>query len=137
MPRSWKVALSLVFVVACGGPLHYKLASTAKAPGADVDIKADVKSEQHLTGLEVAIEHMPPPGSVSAGATKFVMWGRRNAHGAWTRIGDLQYDDSSRKGEFQGTYPEVEFDFEVTPEKDDSAASPSPEVVVAQHIGPA
>jgi hypothetical protein len=121
-------------IVACGGPLKYQLASSAKAPGADAQLVADVKEDQKLTLLQVEITNLAPPSRISEGATHFVAWQRKNDGASWSHIGDLQYEESSRKGKLNGSVPETSFDFEVTAEKGDAPASPSPDVVFSQRI---
>ncbi len=138
MRRAWLFGLPLVvLLVACGGPLKYKVASSQKAPGADANIKADVSKDQHLTRLAVDAENLPPPERVTGGTRIFIIWTRKNTEAQWARVGNLRYDAAARKGMFEGTVPEVDFDLQITVEKDDGAQSPSPDMVFAQHIGPA
>jgi len=135
MRRAWLFVLLLV--VGCGGPLSYKVASSAKAPGADANIKADVSKDQHLTKLNVDALNLPPPERVTGGTRIFIIWTRKNTEAQWARAGNLRYDAAKREGLFEGTVPEVDFDLQITVEKDDGAQSPSPDMVFAQHIGPA
>ena len=130
------IALSLA-LAACGGPLTYKIASSQKAPGADAVIKAEVAKDQHLTKLHVDATNLPPPERVTVGTRIFIIWTRKNAEAQWTRAGNLQYNPTGREGLFDGTVPEVDFDLQVTVEKDDNAASPSTDMVFTQHVGPA
>ncbi len=132
--------LALAFVAmltACGGTLNYKIASSAKAPGADATIKADVAKDQHLTHLKVDALNLPPPERVTAGTRIFIIWTRKNSEAQWARVGNLKYDAGTREGLFEGTVPEVDFDLQITAEKDDGAASPSADMIFSQHVGPA
>lgn len=126
--------LAALFLVACGGPLKYDVASTPKAPGADAHIVADVQAEQNKTDLEVTVEHLAPPDRVAPGSVAYVAWYRKDDKAVWGRIGGLAYDADGRKGTFTGSVPETAFDFAVTGEKNDAPASPSPEVVLTQRI---
>ena len=131
-------SLALCFVLAaCSGTLNYKIASSAKAPGADATIKADVAKDQHLTHIKVDATNLPPPERVTVGTRIFIIWTRKNAEAAWARAGNLQYNAAGREGLFEGTVPEVDFDMQITVEKDDNAASPSTDMVFTQHVGPA
>ena len=134
--RSACFALLLV-LSACGGPLTYKVASSAKAPGSDATIKADISKDQHLTHLKVDAVNLPPPERVTPGTRIFIIWSRRGPDQNWERVGNLRYDASGREGLFDGTVPEVNFDLQITVEKDDGAASPSTDMVFSQHVGPA
>jgi hypothetical protein len=126
-----------VLLAACGGPLSYKIASSGKAPGADATIKADVSRDQHLTRLKVDALNLPPPERVTVGTRIFIIWTRKNTEAQWARAGNLRYDAKAREGLFEGTVPEVDFDLQITVEKDDGAQSPSTDMVFTQHIGPA
>jgi hypothetical protein len=136
MKVAWLLVASLG-LAGCGGPLSYTIASSGKAPGADATIKADISKSQHLTHLKVSALHLPPPERVTSGTRIFIIWTRKNTEAQWARAGNLQYDASAREGLFDGTVPEVDFDLQITVEKDDGAQSPSPEMVFSQHIGPA
>ena len=121
-------------VAACGGPLKYEVASSARAPGADAKIAAKVKKDQSLTQLEIEAVNLPPPARVTDGATSYVVWHRRDSSGAWTRSGGLAYDESDRKGKWTGTVPETSFNLVISAEKEASAGSPSGETVFSQHV---
>lgn len=123
-----------VLVAACGGPLKYQVPSTARAPGADAKIVADVSTDQSQTRLDVDITNLPPPGRVSDKATTYVAWYRKNSNATWSRVGGLKYDEGDREGKIGGSVPEVAFDLTVTAEENDSPASPSPDVVVSQRV---
>jgi hypothetical protein len=134
MRRAW-LSIGLL-LVACGGPLKYTIASSAKAPGADATIKAAISKDQHLTRLNVEAMHLPPPERVTVGTRIFIIWTRKNSEAQWARVGNLRYDATAREGLFEGTVPEVDFDLQITTEKDDGAQSPSTDMVFTQHIGP-
>lgn len=134
---SWKFGFALAaLVVACGGPLKYQVASTDKAKGADATIKAEAKTAEHQMVLSIDAVNLAPPARITDGAKAFVVWGRKNSAAQWGRMGNFTYDDGARSGKFNGTYPELEFDLEISVEKDDNAGSPSADVIFSQHIGP-
>ncbi len=134
----WAASVGLAIVlVACGGSLSYKVASSNKAPGSDAMIKAAISKDQHLTKLTVDATNLPPPERVTVGMRIFIIWTRKNSEAQWARAGNLQYNPAGREGLFEGTVPEVDFDMQVTVEKDDNAQSPSTDMVFSQHIGPA
>lgn len=138
MRSLWKFALvSAALLVACGGPLKYQVASSGKAMGADAKIVADVKTDLHQTAVHIEVAHLAPPARIVPDALQFVVWGRKGTSAVWTRMGNIAYDESNREGKFEGTFPELEFDLQVTVEKDASVGAPGADVVFAQHIGPA
>ena len=138
MRSSWKFALvSAALLVACGGPLKYQVASTGKATGADAKITAEVKKDLHQTALNIEVSNLAPPSRIAPDSHQFVVWGRKGSSAIWTRIGNIAYEESGRGGKFEGTFPELEFDLEITVEKDDAVAAPGADVIFAQHVGPA
>lgn len=133
--KSFVLTLALAFAVtACGGPLKYKALSSAKAPGADATIVADVKKDQGLTQLEIDVLNLAPPDRVSAGAASYVVWQRRSSDVAWSRLGAVRYDEGDRKGTWTGSVPEIAFDLAISAEKDVSVASPSGDTVFSQRV---
>lgn len=131
----WKFAIWLPLVLAaCGGPLKYQVPSTARAPGADAKIVADVSADQGQTRLELEVANLAPPARVTAKATTYVVWYRKNSTTTWSRVGGLKYDEGDRAGKIAGSVPEVAFDLSVTAEENDSPASPSPDVILAQRV---
>jgi hypothetical protein len=121
-------------LAACGGPLKYTVPSSARAPGADAKVVAEVSAGQGQTRLEIDVTNLPPPGRVSEKATTYIAWYRKNSSTTWSRVGGLKYDDSDREGKISGSVPEVAFDLSVTAEETEGPASPSPEVIIAQRV---
>lgn len=135
MLRIGIAAIALSALAGCSGTLTYKLASSSKAPGADVTITADPQKEQNSTALKIEAVNLPPPARVTGGATAYVVWYRKNSGATWNRVGQLAYDESSRKGTLQGSAPETHFELEVSVERDPSPGSPSSDIIVGQAIG--
>ena len=82
------------------------------------------------------MKNLAPPERVVPGTRIFIIWTRKNAEAQWSRAGNLKYDAAAREGTFEGTVPEVDFDLQITTEKDDNAASPSADMIFSQHVGP-
>ena len=123
-----------LLLAACGGPLKYQVPSTARAPGADAKVVADVAADQGQTRLEVEVTNLAPPGRVSEKAITYIAWYRKNSSATWSRVGGLKYDEGDREGKIAGSVPEVAFDLSVTAEESDSPASPSADVILAQRV---
>lgn len=121
-------------IVGCGGPLKYQVPSSAKAPGADARIVADVASDQGQTSLEIEVTNLAPPGRVNPNAKAFVVWYRKGPAAIWSRIGGLKYDEGDREGSLKGTVPETAFDLTVSAEGSEAPASPSADIVFAQRV---
>lgn len=128
-------ALVLLFVAACGGPLSYAPKTSARAPGTEVEVVADVKNDQHSTTLDVKMKHLPPPGAIQEGAKVFVVWQRKSSDGQWARVAGLAYKEGDREGKLEkASVPETAFELMVTAEETADGASPSPNVVVEQKV---
>jgi hypothetical protein len=131
------VGIAGALAVACGGPLTYKLASSPKATGADGTLEATIHKDEHETKLLFNVSHLPPAGRITQDAKYFIVWGRKDDKTTWQRIGNFVYAEDNRTGLFKASFPEIEFDIEVSVEKDDSVPAPSPDIVFSQHVGPA
>ncbi len=114
--------------------MKYQVPSSARAPGADAKVVADIKEDQGLAQVEIAATNLPPPSRVSEGATTFIVWHRKDSGAQWSRLGGLAYDEDDRKGTWTGSVPETSFDLAISSEKDAEVASPSGETVFSQHV---
>ncbi|CAN5247333.1 hypothetical protein BH09MYX1_BH09MYX1_51330 [soil metagenome] len=135
-PGKFAFGLAALLLVACGGPLKYQVASTDKAKGADATIKAEAKTAEHQMVLSIDAVNLAPPTRITDGAKAFVVWARKSTAAQWSRVGNFTYDESARSAKFNGTFPELEFDIEISVEKDDNAGAPSSDIIFSQHIGP-
>lgn len=124
----------VLLAAACGGPLQYQVPSSAKAPGADAKIVADVANDQGQTSLQIEVTNLPPPERVNQNAKVFVAWYRKGPSTIWSRIGGLKYDEGDREGSLSGSVPETAFDLTVSAEASEAPASPSADVVIAQRV---
>ncbi len=126
-------ALSLSLLsAACGGPLKYKVASTAKAPGADATIVADVRKNEGRTDLELKVVNLPPASRVCGGAY-FVAWQNADKR-PWARLSALALEGNARESEVTMTVPETSFNFQITCERENGPSVPSNDVIFSQTI---
>ncbi len=128
------VMATVIALAGCGGPLQYKIPSSRLAPGADAEITANVNEAQNQTTLEVHAKNLPPAGRVNPNAKYFVAWQRKTSGGVWARLGTVKFDEEKRTGELMATVPEQAFDFEISAEAEEGAASPSADVVFSQTV---
>jgi hypothetical protein len=132
-----KLALSLLFVAAaaCGGPLKYMPKSTAKAPGVEIKVVADVHEKEAITKLMIEAVHLPPPNAVKEGHKHYVVWQRADSSKTWTRIAGLKYDESARVGKLVDvSVPATAFELECTAEEKPDVTTPSSELVFEQIV---
>lgn len=137
MSRSFRfgfVMAALVVLAACGGPLKYNIPSSRLAPGGDAEIIATVNEAQNQTAVEIHAKNLPPPGRVNPNAKHYVAWQRKGDSAVWARLGSVKFDEETRMAELTATVPEIAFDLEVSAEADESAQSPSADVVFMQRI---
>jgi hypothetical protein len=123
-----------LLAVACGGPLKYQVPSSAKAPGADAKVVADVAEDQGQTRVEIEVTNLAPPERVNPNAKVFVAWYRKGPSAIWSRIGGLKYDEGDREGSLAGSVPEIAFDLTISAEATEAPASPSADVVLSQRV---
>jgi predicted small lipoprotein YifL len=132
--RSTMVLLACAALWGCGGPLRYTPQGTARAPGADALIVADVNADTAITRLNIKVENLPPPDRLESGGAEFVVWARGKDK-PWQRVGALKYDSDARKGELaEASVPLVEFELLITAEKKSDPESPSKVVVISQEV---
>jgi hypothetical protein len=109
--------------------------TSAKAPGVETQITADVKGDQHATALLIEMKHLPPPASIDKASTVFVVWQRKGTDSQWTRIASLNYNESDREGKLENSsVPETSFDLMITAEEKADGAAPSANVIVSQRV---
>ena len=125
-------------LVGCSSTLHYAPKATVKAPEADAKIAADVDSGTSITKLSVHAEHLAPPDRLNQGGTAFVAWACKsdNDNKSCSRIGALNYDPGSRKGDLADvTVPMTKFELKITVESMANQADLSGPVVIQQTVG--
>ena len=132
--RGLLVALFVLAGFGCG-TLKYEVPGTARAPGADAKVIAEVNKGAGSTKLEIRAENLPPPERLQPGTTAFVVWQRKNDTAPWQRIGALTYDKGKRRGTLEGTCPETKFELVITAELNTSPASPSGNIMFQQLVG--
>jgi hypothetical protein len=134
--RTWILGLVVaLFVFAGCGTLKYEVQGTARAPGADAKIRAEVNKSQGNTKIEILAENLAPPERLQPGTTTFVVWQRKNDTAPWQRIGALNYDKGKRKGTLEATAPETNFELVITAELNPTPASPAASVMFQQQVG--
>jgi hypothetical protein len=127
------VAILVLALAACGGPLKYKIKGTAKSPELDADIVANVADEQGLTMVQISAQHLAPPDRFANGGSHFVAWAKRS-DGGYGRIGALKYDKDKRTGMIEATSPDTSFVLLITAETQVAPKEPSANVVLEQKV---
>jgi hypothetical protein len=122
-------------LLGCSGAQTYQPRSSAIANSSDARIVANASKEEGQTRLDLTIEHLAPPDRVADRGARYVVWYRHDDSRHWKRVGVLDYDVGSRRGQLaQTTVPELAFDLEVTDESSNAPEDPSSAVVVSQHV---
>lgn len=134
MKRTQLALAACFWLLACGGPLEYKVASGPSAPGADAHIIADVRENEQQTQLNVEIVNLPPPERVDQAATQYVAWYRKDSSQVWSRIAVLAYEAETREAKLASAVPATNFELEITAEAGPDVGSPSPTVVFSQLV---
>jgi hypothetical protein len=122
-------------LAACGGPLKYDMKGSQLSPGSDAHVVAEVDKDRNVTNVDIEAKNLTPAERLVDGGTTYVIWVRKAADGAWSRVGALALGSEGREGKAKLTVPETSFDLEVTAEAAPSVASPSAKVVFEQKVG--
>jgi hypothetical protein len=134
MQHRFFLALSLLVLSACGGPLKYEMRGSQLSPGSDAKLVAKVDDKRNVTHVELNATNLTPPDRVLPGATAYVVWSRKNSEVPWSRVGALELDDDGRKGEANLTVSESAFDLLISAEKTVAVAAPSGRAVFEQRV---
>jgi hypothetical protein len=130
-----KVALLALALSTAACAQTYMVKGMQGAPDADGKITAKVMSENTLTQISIATEHLAPPERLLAGSTAYIVWARKDSNAEWLRIAKLNYDASSRKGSVESaTVPLTGFELAISAENQDMPKSPSTTIVFTQKI---
>lgn len=128
------IASSLLLLAACGGAKKYEVQGSNKAPGADAKITTEFHKDQNHSMLTIAATDLPPPDRVAHGSRFYTAWYRSNEEATWSRLGNLKYDEGSRKGDLEATTPEASFDLKISAEATDAQAEPSNSVIFQKRV---
>lgn len=134
MKRTRFALAACFWLLACGGPLEYRVPSSPSAPGADAHIVADVREDEQQTQLNVDIVNLPPPERVDQAARQYVAWYRKDSGQIWSRIAVLAYQPDTREASLVSAVPATNFELEITAEAGPDVGSPSPTVVFSQLV---
>lgn len=128
-------ALACALMIGCSGPLRFTPQGTAKAPGADAVVVADVNFDAAMTRLDINVKNLPPPERLQANANAFVVWARQHDDSPWQRVGALNYNSDSRTGKLKDvSVPLTRFMLIVTLESASDPEAPSSDIVLEQMV---
>ncbi|MBX3182349.1 MAG: hypothetical protein KF915_06955 [Polyangiaceae bacterium] len=120
------VILSVATLAAGCGGLSYEVKGKPPATGAIARIDGKTQEDTKTTRLTIEVEFLQPPADLDPKGTGFVVWFRKNNASQWSRLGNLDYNESSRKGTLKDfSVPELKFELAISVEGGDSAASPT------------
>lgn len=134
MQHRFLLALGLLALSACGGPLKYEVRGTPLSPGSDAKVVAKVDPKRNVTQLDVKATNLTPPDRVIQGGTAYVVWTRKNSEIPWSRLGALELEDEGRTGGAALTVSESAFDLLISAEKTVAVAAPSGKTVFEQRV---
>lgn len=120
-------------LAACGpSSANYQFRGRDIAAGADADLQLTERDQNYE--LDLQVENLLPPERAHAGAQTYAVWIQPKGQQSPTHLGNLQYDDNSRKGELRTVTPHNSFDVFVTAEPSTTPMQPEGPKVLSETV---
>jgi len=124
------VALLMVWPFSSGK--EYRMAGNSSVPAATGTVKVDKDKDNGNTKLDIKVDHLAKPSSLSPPANSYIVWVRPR-DGEAVKQGAIGVDNNL-KGELKVVTTSKEFDLFITAEQSDTVTSPSGTEVLKTHV---
>jgi len=126
------VTIALLAVWPFSSGKEYRMVGSSSVPAATGTVKVDKDKDNGNTKLDIKVDHLAKPSSLSPPATTYVVWVRPR-DGEAVKQGALGVDNDL-KGELKVVTTSKEFDLFVTAEQSETVTSPSGTEVLKTHV---
>ena len=130
-----KIALTLVTILAVwpfSSTKKYPMTAGANVPAATGTVMIDKDKENGNTKVDVKVDHLADPSSLTPSASAYIVWVRPNGGDA-VKQGALRVD-KNLSGELKTQTVSKSFDVLITAENSESATFPSSVQVLSAHV---
>jgi hypothetical protein len=124
--------LALLAVWPLAGAKEYPMTSATSVPGATGVVKVEKAKDNGNMKLDIKVDHLARPGSLTPSASSYLVWIRPNGGEAFKQ-GAIGVD-KNLKGELKLETVSKDFDVFITAEQSDSVTSPSSVEVLSAHV---
>jgi hypothetical protein len=113
---------------------HYPMTNDASVPGASGTVTVQKDKDNGNMKLEVKVEHLANPASLTPPSSTYLVWVRPNGGDA-VKEGVIRVD-KNLSGDLKVVTTSKEFDVFITPEQSDSVSAPATLQVLRAHVSP-
>jgi len=113
---------------------HYPMTNDPSVPGASGTVTVQKDKENGNLKVEVKVEHLANPASLTPPANTYLVWVHANGSDA-VKEGAIRVD-KNLSGDLKVVTTSKEFDIFITPEQSESAATPGNLQVLRAHVSP-
>jgi phage major head subunit gpT-like protein len=110
----------------------YQMTAAASVPAATGIVKVERAKENGNMKLDIKVDHLANPASLTPSASKYLVWSRPNGGDAFKQ-GAIGVDKNLR-GELRLETVSRDFDVFITAEQSDSVTVPSSVEVLSAHV---
>jgi len=111
---------------------EYRMAGNSSVPAATGTVKVEKDKDNGNTKLDIKVDHLAKPSSLSPPATSYIVWVRPR-DGEATKQGAIGVDNDL-KGELKVVTTSKEFDVFITAEQSETVTAPSGAEILKTHV---
>ena len=126
------LTMALLAVWPFAGAKDFPMTAATSVPGATGVVKVQKAKDNGNMKLDIKVEHLAKPASLTPAANNYLVWIRPNGGDAFKQGGIGV--DKNLKGELKLETVSKEFDVFITAEQSDSVTFPSSVQVLSAHI---
>ena len=130
-----KIAIAMVALLAVwpfNAPKEYQMTSDASVPAATGMVKVQKSKDNGNMKLDIKVDHLATPGSLTPSANSYLVWIRPNGGEAFKQ-GAIGVD-KNLSGELKLETVSKDFDVFITAEQSESVTFPSSTEVLHAHV---
>lgn len=132
--NTFLVMVSLLAIWPFGSGKEYRMTAGPGVPAATGVVKAEKDKDNGNTKLNIRVEHLANPSSLTPPASAYIVWVRPTSGDA-VKQGAIRVD-KNLKGELNVVTLAKDFDVLITAEQNEGVTSPSQAEVLRTHVNP-
>jgi hypothetical protein len=126
------VTIALLAVWPFSSSKEYRMEGSSSNPAATGTVKVEKDKDNGNTKLDIKVDHLAKPSSLSPPANNYIVWVRPR-DGEAVKQGSIGVDNNL-KGELKVVTTSKEFDVFITAEQSDTVTTPSGTEVLKTHV---
>lgn len=126
------VTIALLAVWPFSSGKEYRMTGSSSVPAAMGTVKVEKDKDNGNTKLDIKVDHLAKPSSLSPPANNYIVWVRPR-DGEAVKQGAIGVDNDL-KGELKVVTTSKEFDLFITAEQSETVSTPSGQEVLKTHV---